>query len=201
MESIQQATRARRLAERAGDGKLAARALLALGRSESDAGRYRRARTLLEDARRRSEAAGDLRGQGWALHRLSETWGWAGLERELDDLRSAYRLFARARDRFGRAVVANDLAYILSVEGGAEFIDFVVFRDRKEAARSFTGGTSRRAAWSKVKAIFARARRCFAPGATTAIRRVVSAKPSVSRRSAGRWPPKRATDTRSPTRC
>ena len=121
VESIQQATRARRLAERAGDGKLAARALLALGRSESDAGRYRRARTLLEDARRRSEAAGDLRGQGWALHRLSETWGWAGLERELDDLRSAYRLFARARDRFGRAVVANDLAYILSVEGGAEF--------------------------------------------------------------------------------
>ena len=120
-EAIEQATRARRSAERVGDGDLAARALLALGRSESDAGRLRRGRTLLEDARSRFEAAGDLRGQGWALHRLSETWGWAGLERELADLRSAYRLFARARDRFGRAVVANDLAYILSVEGGPEF--------------------------------------------------------------------------------
>jgi class 3 adenylate cyclase/tetratricopeptide (TPR) repeat protein len=120
-EAIEQATRARRLAEREGDGDLAARALLALGRSESDAGVYRRARTLLEDARGRFEAAGDLRGQGWALHRLSETWGSAGLDRELDDLRRAYRLFAQARDRFGRAVVANDLAYILSVEGGPEF--------------------------------------------------------------------------------
>jgi tetratricopeptide (TPR) repeat protein len=120
-EAIDQATRARRLAERGGDADLAARALLALGRSVSDGGQLRRGRTLLEDARKRFEIAGDLRGQGWALHRLSETWGWAGLERELDDLRSAYRLFARARDRFGRAVVANDLAYILSVEGGAEF--------------------------------------------------------------------------------
>ena len=80
-----------------------------------------RARTLLEDARERFEREGDLRGQGWALHRLSETWGWEGFERELEDLRAAYRLFARARDRFGRSVVANDLAYILSVEGGREF--------------------------------------------------------------------------------
>ncbi|MGZ4595080.1 MAG: hypothetical protein ACXV3C_14565, partial [Actinomycetes bacterium] len=103
------------------DADLAARALLALGRAENDAGRLRRARTLLEGARQRFEAVGDLRGQGWALHRLSETWEWADLERELDDLRSAYRLFARAGDRFGRAVVANDLAYILSVEGDAEF--------------------------------------------------------------------------------
>ncbi len=120
-EAIEHATRARRLAERASDDDLSARALLALGRSESDTGRPRRARALLEEARERFEAAGDLRGQGWALHRLSETWGWAGLQRELDDLRSAYALFARARDRFGRAIVANDLAYILSVEGGAEF--------------------------------------------------------------------------------
>ena len=97
-EAIEQAVRARRLAERRGDGDLAARALLALGRSENDAGRLRRGRTLLEAARQRFEAVGDLRGQGWALHRLSETWGWADLERELDDLRSAYELFDRAGD-------------------------------------------------------------------------------------------------------
>lgn len=120
-EAIEQARRARRLAERANDGILVARALLALGRSESDVGRMRKARALLEDARGRFELEGDLRGQGWALHRLSETWGWEGFTRELQDLRAAYRLFARARDRFGRSVVANDLAYILSVEGGREF--------------------------------------------------------------------------------
>ena len=120
-EAIDCAERARRLAERAGDAGLTGRALLALGRAESDAGRLRRARRLLEDARVRFESTGDLRGQGWALHRLSETWGWTEFARELDDLRSAYKLFTRARDRFGRAVVAQDLAYILSVEGGAEF--------------------------------------------------------------------------------
>ena len=120
-EAIEQATRARRLADRAGDGHLAAQAMLALGRSESDAGRMRRARTVLEGARVRFEDEGDLRGQGWALHRLSETWGWADIERELDDLREAYALFTSARDRFGREVVAHDLAYILSVEGGPEF--------------------------------------------------------------------------------
>lgn len=120
-EAIEAATRARNLARRAGDDGLVARALLALGRSESDAGRMRRARTLLEDARARFEAAGDLRGQGWALHRLSETWGWSGFDRELDDLRAAYAMFTKARDGFGRSVVAHDLAYILSVEGGPEF--------------------------------------------------------------------------------
>jgi class 3 adenylate cyclase len=120
-EAIEQAIRARQLADRAGEGDLAARALLALGRCENDAGRLRRARTVLEGARQTFEAVGDLRGQGWALHRLSETWEWADLEREVDDLRNAYRLFARARDHFGRAVVANDLAYILSVEGNGEF--------------------------------------------------------------------------------
>ena len=120
-EAIELATRARRMADRAGDADLAARALLALGRAENDAGNLRRARTLLGAARDRFESAGDLRGQGWALHRLSETWEWADLEREVADLRAAYALFAKARDRFGRAVVANDIAYILSVEGGRQF--------------------------------------------------------------------------------
>ena len=120
-EAIEQAGRARRAAARAGDARLQARTLLVLGRSESDAGRLTRARRLLEDARVRFEREGDLRGQGWALHRLSETWGWQSYDRELEDLDAAYRAFSRARDRFGRAVVANDLAYILSVQGGRPF--------------------------------------------------------------------------------
>ena len=175
VESIQRATRARRFAERARDDKLAARAMLALGRAESDAGRYRRARTLLENARARFEAAGDLRGQGWALHRLSETWGWAGLERELDDLRSAYRLFARARDRFGRAVVANDLAYILSVEGGAEF-----HRWYEQARRLVEGEGDLR---SRASLLRTWGSFCYSAGRFTEAIGVAETVPAVGRRS------------------
>jgi class 3 adenylate cyclase/tetratricopeptide (TPR) repeat protein len=120
-EAGRQAQRARRLATRLGDDGLVGRALLALGRCKSDAGRMAAARALLRDAGVRFEAERDLRGQGWALHRLSETWGRADYGSELEALRSSYRLFVRARDRFGRAVVAQDLAYVLSVFGGAEF--------------------------------------------------------------------------------
>jgi tetratricopeptide (TPR) repeat protein len=120
-EAMTFARRARRAATSARDDALRARALLALGRSESDAGNLRQARRLLSDARTRFEALGDLRGQGWAWHRMSETWGWEGFDKELRDLESSYSCFAEARDRFGRSVAANDLAYILSVQGGKDF--------------------------------------------------------------------------------
>jgi class 3 adenylate cyclase/tetratricopeptide (TPR) repeat protein len=115
------AARARRLSERSGDDRVAARALLALGRAANDAGHARRARVLLEDAYERFEREGDRSGQAWALHRLSETWSWQEFERQVEDMRAAYRLFSRARDGFGRSVVAQDVAYLLSVQGGAEF--------------------------------------------------------------------------------
>jgi class 3 adenylate cyclase/tetratricopeptide (TPR) repeat protein len=120
-EAVLDATRGRALAEKHGDGTLLAHALLALGRSESDLGRMRPARRVLQEARSLFEAQGDLRGQGWALHRLSETWGRADYRREIEDLREAHRLFTRARDRLGRSVAAQDLAYLLSVVGGREF--------------------------------------------------------------------------------
>jgi class 3 adenylate cyclase/tetratricopeptide (TPR) repeat protein len=120
-EANELARRARRDATRAHDDALTARALLVLGRSESDAGNLRQARRLLLGARSRFESLGDLRGQGWAWHRLSETWGWEGFDRELADLESAFTCFTQARDVFGRSVAANDLAYILSVQGGKAF--------------------------------------------------------------------------------
>ncbi len=143
-EAVDLAGRARRAADRAGDAALAARALLALGRSEADAGNMPRARRLLLDARRRFEALDDLHGQGWAWHRLSETWGWEGFERELEDLRSAYRCFSESRDAFGRAVVAGDLAYILSVQGGKEFHRWFKTADRLATDE----GDLRSRAWS-----------------------------------------------------
>jgi class 3 adenylate cyclase/tetratricopeptide (TPR) repeat protein len=120
-EAIERARQARRAAASIRDDSLTARSMLALGRSESDAGNLRQARRLLLDARKRFEALDDPRGQGWAWHRLSETWGWEGFDRELQDLESAYTCFAQAREVFGRSVAANDLAYILSVQGGKEF--------------------------------------------------------------------------------
>jgi len=120
-EAVAEARRVQVAAERAGDQGLSARALLALGRCETDLGRPALGRRLLQRARTGFRAEGDLRAEGWALHRLSETWAAADLARELDDLREAHRVFARTRDRWGRSVVAQDLAYLLTPEGGREF--------------------------------------------------------------------------------
>ena len=120
-EAVADAAEARTTAEGLGDRRLLARALLAQGRSESDLGRMKRARDVLVRAERLFSAEGDIRGHAWARHRISETWGAADYGRELDDLRASYRLFASARDRWGRSVVASDLAYLLTTDGGPEF--------------------------------------------------------------------------------
>lgn len=116
---------ARRVAETSGDPRLQGRALLAAGRLASDLGKDLRriaaSRRLLRRALVLLREQGDLRGQAWAHHRLSETWSWTDYRREIDDLREAHRLFVRAGDRWGRSVVAQDLAFLLTTEGGAEF--------------------------------------------------------------------------------
>lgn len=124
-EAQETVAEARRAADASGDRRLRGRALLTAGRLASDLGRdasriaairrqLRRALVLLREE-------GDLRGQAWAHHRLSETWSWTDYRREIDELREAHRLFVRAKDRWGRSVVAQDLAFLLSTEGGAEF--------------------------------------------------------------------------------
>jgi adenylate cyclase len=120
-EATEPANAARDLARRSGDGHLEARALLALGRIESDVGDDEVARRLLGQALSSFQAVGDLGGQAWAKHRLSEVLGRADYALELEHLREAYRLFERAGDRWGLAVVAQDLAYLLTTVGGPEF--------------------------------------------------------------------------------
>jgi class 3 adenylate cyclase/tetratricopeptide (TPR) repeat protein len=115
------ATEGLAVGNRSRDAGLKSRALLVLGRAESDLGRSENARILLTRARRGFRAVGDRRGEAWALHRLSETWGGVDYRRELADARRAYELFALIRDRVGRSVVAQDLAYLLSPRGGPEF--------------------------------------------------------------------------------
>jgi class 3 adenylate cyclase/tetratricopeptide (TPR) repeat protein len=120
-EATEPANAGRDLARRSGDGHLEARALLALGRIESDVGDDEVARRLLGQALSSFEAVGDLGGQAWAKHRLSEVLGRADYALELEHLREAYRLFERAGDSWGLAVAAQDLAYLLTTVGGEEF--------------------------------------------------------------------------------
>ena len=109
------------LATRTSDEHLEARALLALGRIESDVEDDLVARRLLMQALASFEAVRDVGGQAWANHRLSEAWSQEDYTRELEHMRQAYLLFERAGDRWGRAVAAQDLAYLLTTVGGEEF--------------------------------------------------------------------------------
>lgn len=119
--ALADADEARTVSAGSTDPQLKARALLALGRAESDAWRTERARSLLDEARSLFAAAGDVAGQAWTLHRMSETREIADYRRSLADLRRAHELFAETGDRRGRSTVAQDLAYLLSTDGGPEF--------------------------------------------------------------------------------
>ncbi len=113
-EAIEHATKAHEFARRSGERDLQARALLARGRPE-------RSRPLLQRALALFEEAGDVGGQGWAHLGISETWADEDYRHELEYLGRAYDLLTTAGQSVGRSVVAQDLAYLLTVVGGAEF--------------------------------------------------------------------------------
>jgi class 3 adenylate cyclase/tetratricopeptide (TPR) repeat protein len=124
-------------ARRARDERIVALSLLAIGRAESDAADFTSARRTLLRARARFRAMGDLAGEGWAVHRISETSAPTNYERELRELREAHSLFRRARDARGQHVVTQDLAYLLSTSGGAQFDRWL---RRSRATVASTGG-------------------------------------------------------------
>lgn len=121
-EALREVGRAQRLAVKIGDRALLARTLLARGRALNDRGDPRQARPLLQRALQLFREVGDVAGQGWATHRLSETWAAEDQERQLRHLRAAHALLVRARDERGRAMTAQDLAYGLTIRGGADFL-------------------------------------------------------------------------------
>ena len=120
-EAREAATYALELADRLDDERLGARALVALGRVESDVGDDVLASELLDRALASFVAVGDVSGQAWATHRLSEIATKTDYTSALDHLRDAHGLFVAAGDRWGRAIAAQDLAYMLSTIGGEEF--------------------------------------------------------------------------------
>lgn len=120
-EAREAAAYALELGDRLNDERLGARALVALGRVESDVGDDALARTLLGRALASFESVGDVSGQAWATHRLSEISTRTDYALGLDHLRRAHELFVDAGDRWGRTIAAQDLAYMLSTIGGDEF--------------------------------------------------------------------------------
>lgn len=120
-EARSAATRALELAGTLGDERLKARSLVALGRVESDIGDDAKARDLLERALDAFETVGDVSGVAWATHRLSEVSVRTDYAEGLEYLRRAHRGFVESGDHWGRVISAQDLAYMLSMVGGAEF--------------------------------------------------------------------------------
>ena len=113
-EAIEAAIGAHEFARKSGERQLQARALLARGRSEG-------ARPLLQRALALFEESGDVGGQGWAHLGISETWAHEDYQHVLEYQRRAYELLAEAGQTVGRALVAQSLAYLLTVVGGDEF--------------------------------------------------------------------------------
>ena len=120
-EAREAAAYALELADGLDDEQLGARALVALGRVESDVGDDALAGNLLGRALSSFESVGDVSGQAWATHRLSEISTRTDYAQGLVHLRRAHELFVEAGDRWGRAIAAQDLAYMLSTIGGEEF--------------------------------------------------------------------------------
>jgi tetratricopeptide (TPR) repeat protein len=119
-EATGPAGRARRLAADTGDEPLQARALLTLGRIESDVGDDRVARQLLSQALVAFESgtSAGRPGPTTDCRRPGNARTTAG-----SCSTCAWRtgLFERAGDRWGCAVAAQDLAYLLTTIGGEEF--------------------------------------------------------------------------------
>ena len=113
-EALERAIEATDSVRRVGDRALSARALLARGRTEGSRPLLQRALALFQDI-------GDVPGQGWAYLRVSETWMEEDYRQGLEYLRRAYEVLARTGDLWGRSMVAQDLAYVFTVVGGAEF--------------------------------------------------------------------------------
>ncbi len=120
-EAIQSAQAASSLVATAGPSEIGGLALLALGRARSNLGEVRPARALIEEALELFRSTGNVFGQARALHRLGEACRFDDFATETSSYRRAFRLYRAAGARADAAMVAEDLAYLLTVSGGRDF--------------------------------------------------------------------------------
>ncbi|MGZ6271311.1 MAG: ATP-binding protein [Candidatus Limnocylindrales bacterium] len=145
-EAIEAAQTGRALAESSGATETRAFALLALGRARSDLGDVHAARALVTEALELFEASGNALGQARGQHRLAEANRFDDFPTQVRCYRRAYALYGRARARPEQAIVAEDLAYLLTLVGGREFARW--FR-RAERLAAGTGDERGRAAMGR----------------------------------------------------
>ena len=164
-EAREAATYALQLADGLNHEQLGARALVAWDGVEFDTGDDDLASDLLGRALASFQSVGDVSGEAWATHRLSEIATKTDYTLVLEHLRRAHGLFVEAGDPWGQAMAAQDLAYMLSTIGDQEF------RDRYREAKQLVEGEGERRV---------RERRCFARSGTTATTAENTTTPSRS---------------------
>jgi class 3 adenylate cyclase/tetratricopeptide (TPR) repeat protein len=97
------------------------RALLTIGRARADRGEVGDARTLIGQALALFTASGDTLGQARATHLLGEAWRFDDFATEIDCYHRAFRLYRAGGARVEAALVAEELAYLMTVVGGRDF--------------------------------------------------------------------------------
>ena len=95
-------------------------ALVALARANSDLGEVGLARDLIERALSIFGEAGDPLGEGRAYHRLAEARRFEGLAGQVSAYQRAYQLYGRAGATRERGMVAEDVAYVMTIAGGRQ---------------------------------------------------------------------------------
>jgi class 3 adenylate cyclase/tetratricopeptide (TPR) repeat protein len=147
-EAIEAAQTARGLAESSGATETRAFALLALGRARSDLGEVQSARTLVAEALELFETSGNALGQARGQHRLAEANRFDDFPTQVRCYRRAYALYGRARARPEQAIVAEDLAYLLTLVGGPEFVRWFARAERLAGTGDERGRAALGRAWA-----------------------------------------------------
>lgn len=159
-EALTVAGRARAAAGRSGSPRLRAYALVALGRAHSYLGQVKPASRLLGEALSIFEAEGDALGQARTYHRLAETTRFDDFPREVEHYERAQHLYARAGAQWEQAAIAQDLATLLTVQGGEAFE--AAYRDARRLAEH-EGDIRAQAGLLRTAAYHAYYRGLFAP--------------------------------------
>jgi class 3 adenylate cyclase len=119
-ESVVEAGRALELAETVAEPPLVARSRLVLARALSENGRLADSVPVVARAREEFAALGDPGGEADALWVEAANLRYADMARHIQLSREVFDAYARAGRRDQQAWLAQDLAYLLTLEGGPD---------------------------------------------------------------------------------
>jgi hypothetical protein len=128
--AVEVADRALSAAGETGESLLRAEALRTKGAALSLAGDVAAAIPLLDEALADFQRADDEAGQARVLVDIAYSRRFSDLRGQLDAMNRAYNLFVDAGDRSNRTDLALDLAYLLTLSGGADYQRWAAEADR-----------------------------------------------------------------------